>query len=184
MRGCGCLVMLVMFAATGLVVFLALQPVSEAPPTVSTAAAARFESKFTGGLTRPASELETTISEEEANSKLAATLGELSQNTPLRNVFVRFRPENRVTGVVLAEVFGRPVGGMATFRLASVTPGGSGFAWEDAQIGALPLPVGIVTGVIFPWLEQNGLTPPTPSIVPASIGSMRIEGQNLILTGK
>src|SRR5437762_832641 len=141
MFGCGCLLTLVPLVALAIAGFLAIQPLNEPPPVIAAEASARFDSKA-ATLASPSAAATVSFGEDEVNAKLAASTALLSNVGIVRSVFVRFRPENRVRGIVLADVFGRPVGGVATFRVGSTGDGQeSGIAWEDARIGALPIPI-------------------------------------------
>ncbi|MBI4497944.1 MAG: hypothetical protein HY689_08615 [Chloroflexi bacterium] len=174
--------MLASVLAMALVVFLMFRPIDEVPPPVVPEAAASFDRKLAGLMAGPGGTGEVAFAEQELNAKLAQTLTSAPSASPLKSIFVRLRPENRMTAVGLAEVMGRPVGGIAELRL--VSEGGVSVTIESARIGALPLPVGLFTQFVFPMMQSAGISPPTPSAMPATIKSARTDGANLILSGR
>lgn len=181
MRGCGCLLTLLTVALPLVIVLLALQPPGELPPSFAPDAAARFDSKA-AALAAASSGAAVAFAEEEINAKLASMLAPATAPGVLRAVFVRFRPENRMAAVVLLDIFGRTVGGSATLRFGPPPDHpetGTAFAWEDARIGALPLPVGLVTDMALPWLGQYGVALPGSDLLPASGYAFRVDGANL-----
>ena len=168
-------------AALAFAGFLALQPVGEAPAPVSVEAAAAFDQKLGGVIgAQVRSGSPVAFSEEEVNSKLAQTLAGAPAASPLKRLFVRLRPENRVTAVAFGAVMGRPVEGLADLQLSNAE--GVTVNIESARIGLLPLPVGLFTEVFLPMMRSAGVALPATSAVPASVRSARIEGTNIIVT--
>lgn len=180
----GCLCRLAVLAAiVGALAYgvgLATRPAAVEPPAPSPEAGASFDRKLFGLIAAQAgSNVEATFSEEELNAKVAQSVAAIPLPVPVRTIYLRLRPDQRITIVGVVQVLGRDLAVVTDLRL--VSDQGVSLEMERARLGELPLPVGLFTAVVVPILDGFGLPFFSLAAFGNGLQSAWIDGPNLTL---